>query len=53
MSCSYVRGDMLIIGASKGVYMINSATLEVIASLATSEWSLSLCMLDDSTLVCG
>ena len=53
MCSSLVVGDILLIGAMKSVYLLNAKTLEILNEIPTSEWAFSLCMIDESTLVCG
>ena len=53
MCCSLVVDMFLFIGGMQKVYMLSTTSLELISSVATSEWVFSLCQLNFETIMCG
>ena len=53
MCSSLVVGDFLLIGAMKYIFLLDAKSLEILDKVKTSDWAFSLCMIDESTLICG
>jgi hypothetical protein len=50
---SLTQGEHAFLGAMKQVHLLDCDSLKNIATIETTEWVFAMCMLDDSTLICG